>query len=186
RVAVLSLEDVARRRRYEATLDFEGQAQADPSIIPVRESITPTAPDQLVIAGVLQGGAPISVHIRGGSLRASGLLIELTGSDGELRVTAPAGVIQMMPLKIFGARGATAELAALEPPHGDDASFQSLSPVAANVARLYRAFAGDISSGRRSVPGFDLALRRHRMLDAIEVADATGARQSFVAAAQST
>ena len=182
RVAVLPLGELARRRRYDAVLDFEGKAEGDPSVIPVREAFTPSAPDQVLVAGLLAGGAPISIHIRGGSLRGSGLLIELTGSDGELRVAAPAGVIQMMPLKLFGARGAQAELKLLEPPPGDEASaLQALSPVSANVARLYRAFAADIRSGRRSVPDFDLALSRHRMLAAIEAADMTGARQSLPA-----
>jgi predicted dehydrogenase len=87
----------------------------------------------------------------------------------------------MMPLKLFGARGANAELEPLEPPGDDTVALRSLSPVAANVARLYRAFAGDIRSGRRTVPDFDLALRRHRMLDAIETADRTGMRQSLSA-----
>jgi predicted dehydrogenase len=182
RVAVLSMDELARRRRYDAVLDFEGKAKGGPNVIPVREAFAPTAPDQVLVAGVLENGAPISIHIRGGSLRGSGLLIELTGSDGELRVTAPAGVIQMMPLKLFGARGAAAELKPLTPPGSGEAdALAALSPIAANVGRLYRAFAADIRSGRRSVPDFDLALTRHRMLAAIEAADTTGARQSLPA-----
>jgi len=178
-VAVVSMDELARRRRHAAVLDFSGSTRDDPAVISVRNAFTPTSPDQVIVAGVLENGAPISAHIRGGHLRASGLLIEITGSDGELRVTAPAGVIQMMPLTIFGARRAQPELERIEVPAPPDDPLATLSPVAANVARLYRAFADDIAAGRRMVPDFGHALRRHRMLETILAADAAGQRRSM-------
>lgn len=177
RVAVLPLDQVARRRKHEAVIAFDERTAADgPSVIVAKESFTPTAPDQVVIAGLLASGAPISVHIRGGMLRASGLLIEISGEAGELRLTAPAGVIQMMPLSLFGARGTERALAPIEVETGEASAIAALSPVAANVARLYAAFARDIRSGAQTVPDFSLAVRRHRFLDTVAMAAENGSR----------
>ena len=43
-----------------------------------------------------------------------------------------------------------------------------------NVAQLYRKLGEAISGGKAFSPGFDAAVRRHRLLDAIERASDTG------------
>jgi predicted dehydrogenase len=50
---------------------------------------------------------------------------------------------------------------------------------AANVARLYAAFAGSIRTGAPFAPDFSTALSLHELLDAIRVSAATGQRQSL-------
>ena len=49
---------------------------------------------------------------------------------------------------------------------------------ALNVAQAYARFARDYREGTHLSPTFDDAVTRHRMLDAIEIAAATGQRQN--------
>jgi hypothetical protein len=44
-------------------------------------------------------------------------------------------------------------------------------------AQLFKHMAGGIRDGRPASPGFDLALTRHRLLDAIQKASDSGVRQ---------
>jgi hypothetical protein len=46
-----------------------------------------------------------------------------------------------------------------------------------NVAQLFKRMADGIRDGRPVSPGFDLALTRHRLLDAIQKASDSGIRQ---------
>jgi predicted dehydrogenase len=48
-----------------------------------------------------------------------------------------------------------------------------------NVAQSYARFARDYREGTHLCPTFDDAVTRHRMLDAIETAAATGQRQTL-------
>jgi len=48
-----------------------------------------------------------------------------------------------------------------------------------NVAQAYAHFARDYREGTHLCPTFDDAVTRHRMLDAIETAAATGQRQTL-------
>jgi predicted dehydrogenase len=48
-----------------------------------------------------------------------------------------------------------------------------------NVAQAYARFARDYREGTHFCPTFDDAATRHRMLDAIETAAATGQRQTL-------
>jgi len=48
-----------------------------------------------------------------------------------------------------------------------------------NVAQAYAHFARDYREGTHLCPTFDDAVIRHRMLDAIETATATGQRQTL-------
>jgi len=46
-----------------------------------------------------------------------------------------------------------------------------------NIAQLFKHMADGIRDGRPASPGFDLALTRHRLLDAIQKASDSGVRQ---------
>ena len=59
------------------------------------EKLPVTAPDQVLVSGVLTGGAPVSLHYRGGMPRdRAGLLWEINGTEGDLRITGPFGHLQ--------------------------------------------------------------------------------------------
>jgi predicted dehydrogenase len=53
-------------------------------IIETGESIAMTAPDQVLLSGVLQSGAVASVHLRGGTANGTGFLFEIHGTEGDV------------------------------------------------------------------------------------------------------
>ncbi|MCZ4342855.1 Gfo/Idh/MocA family oxidoreductase [Sphingomonadaceae bacterium G21617-S1] len=179
--AIVEVEELQRFRSFGATVALPGAevAEGGSSVIRAKQSFVPTSPDQMILQGRLGGRTLLSLHIRGGMLRASGLLIEVTGSEGELRISGPAGVLQMMPLTLEAAWGTQTSLRPIEvPPEQDGEALAALGPVAANIARAYRRFADDIRSGTRTVPDFALAAQRQALLQDIAIAASTGQRIS--------
>jgi hypothetical protein len=58
-----------------------------------------TAADQVAVSGVLEGGAVVSVHFRGGMSRAT------NGTDGDLVRTGSWGHLQFGQVTVDGAQG---------------------------------------------------------------------------------
>jgi predicted dehydrogenase len=135
-----------------------------------------TAPDQLLVAGMLERGAPISVHYRGGEQRSTGLRWEINGTEGDLLVAGPNGHGQMIALEVFGGRGDARTVEKLAVPPG---RFDGLDDHVVNVALLYDALASDLRSGGQTAPDFDDALRTHRLIEGIEQSARSGNRVSL-------
>lgn len=112
------------------------------------------AEDQILIIGQLESGAAASVHYRGGLSRATNLLWEINGTEGDIQVTGANGHGQMIQLEIKGANGADTELKALTPPAE---MYEGLpdNSIARNVAQIYKLLAGDIRNNTRNAPTFE-------------------------------
>src|SRR6266516_1368303 len=139
------------------------------------ESRPMKADDQVSVTGLLEGGAALSIHYRGGRSRGTNLLWEINGTEGDLQVTADGGQAQIFEMTVRGGNGAQSSLEVLPVPQQ-----YRLSPLhgpATNVAQAYARFAREYREGTHLCPTFDDAVTRHRMLDAIEKAAATGRRQ---------
>ncbi|WP_197277177.1 Gfo/Idh/MocA family protein [Sphingomonas profundi] len=140
------------------------------------ETLVKTADDQIAVSGVLQRGAIAAIHYRGGMPRGTGLLWEIQGTKGDLRLTAAGGHAQILDLTLTGARGGDRDLK----PIAIDAASRwvpaDLAGPAVNVAQVYARLARDIRDGTHETPGFAEAVETHRLLDAIERAARTGAR----------
>jgi predicted dehydrogenase len=139
------------------------------------ELVPMTTDDQIAISGVLEGGAVASLHFRGGDSRAENLQWEINGTEGDLFVTAGWGYVHLGPVTIRGARREE-PLAELSVPEryrlvpGDAAA----SPY--NVAHAYARLRSDWTDGTALVPTFADAVGRHRVLDRIARAAASGER----------
>src|SRR6059058_4032426 len=140
------------------------------------ESKTMTADDQVCVTGLLEGGAALSIHYRGGRSRGTNLMWEINGAEGDLQLTADGGQAQIFELTVRGGNGAQSSLQALPVPQ--QYRFSSLHGPATNVAQAYARFARDYREGTHLCPTFDDAVTRHRMLDAIEKAAASGQHQT--------
>jgi predicted dehydrogenase len=135
------------------------------------------ADDQVLVSGLLEGGAAFSIHYRGGVSRGTNLLWEINGTEGDLQLTAAGGQAQIFEMTVRGGKGARSSLEMLpvpkkyrwSPPQGPST----------NVAQAYARFARDYRDGTHLCPTFDDAVTRHRLLDAIETAAATGQRQTL-------
>src|SRR5256712_33559 len=138
-----------------------------------------TAEDQVGVSGLLEGGAAFSIHYRGGVSRGTNLLWEINGTEGDLQLTASGGHAQIFEMTVHGGKGAQSSLEALlvpeqyrwSPPQGPGPS--------THVAQAYARFLRDYRQGTHLCPTFDDAVTRHRMLNAIETAAATGQRQTL-------
>src|SRR5437899_6064215 len=132
--------------------------------------------DQVGVNGLLEGGAVFSMHYRGSVSRGTNLLWEINGTEGDLQLTAAGGQAQIFEMTVHGAKGAQSSLEVLPVP--EQYRFSPLHGPATNVAQAYARFARDYREGTHLCPTFDDAVTRHRMLDAIEKAAATGQRHT--------
>jgi predicted dehydrogenase len=150
--------------------------------IPVEETgelIAKTVPDQLVVNGIVGEGAVVSFQIRGGMNRGTAFLFEIHGEEGDIQLTATSRAsMQRQELNVKGARGDAKELAELSIPEKYRWVPQGIAPDSRyNVAQLYARLAEGIRDGKPISPGFDAAVTRHRLLDAIVRASETGMKQ---------
>jgi predicted dehydrogenase len=132
-------------------------------IVETGETIQMTAPDQVLISGVLQSGAVASVHLKGGTANGTGFLFEIHGTEGAL-VIVPADPRQATYIQVseFTVRGAQAgkPLADLSIPE----SYRWVPPAVPaglpfNVAQLYMRMAEGIREGKSVSPDFDVAVK---------------------------
>jgi predicted dehydrogenase len=142
-------------------------------------TVAKTSPDQLVVNGIVGDGAVVSFQIRGGMRRGTEFLFEIHGEEGDLQLTATERAsMQRQELVLKGGRGRDTALAELPIP-GKYRWVPAAAPQGSpyNVAQLYRRLAEAIRDGKPASPGFDAAVSRHRLLDAIVRASETGLRQ---------
>jgi predicted dehydrogenase len=143
------------------------------------EEVAKTAADQIAVIGTLTSGATATVHIREAVAGGTGFLWEINGTDGTLRITAGGPLPGIFPLTVAGAQGRN-EPVELSVPEALTDRWPPLTSLqgspAFNVGRTYAAFAADMDNGKRTVPDFADAVRRHDVLAAIETSAASGAR----------
>jgi predicted dehydrogenase len=142
-----------------------------------KDRLPMTAEDQVAVTGLLEGGAEFSMHYRGGVSRGTNLLWEINGTEGDLQLTAAGGHAQIFEMAVRGGKGAETGLQALPVP--DKYRWVPPQGPSTNVAQAYARFASDYRDKTRLCPTFDDAVTRHRMLEAIETAAATGRRQTL-------
>jgi predicted dehydrogenase len=152
-------------------------------IVETGETIQMTSPDQVIVAGVLTNGAVASVHIKGGTSNGTGLSFEIHGTDGDLIVApkklGPAVSVQISELSLRGSQGRK-PLEELPIPDNCRWVPSAVPPGPPfNVAQLFVRMAQGIKQGKHASPGFEAAVQRHRLLDGIEQAAATGIRQTI-------
>ena len=143
------------------------------------ELIAKTSPDQLVVNGIVGNGAVVSFQVRGGMNRGTAFLFEIHGDQGDLQLTATSRAsMQRQELSVKGARGDEKGLAELPIPVKYRWVSEGLAPDSRyNVAQLYARLAESIRDGKPVSPGFDAAVTRHRLIDAIVRASETGMKQ---------
>ena len=143
------------------------------------ESKPMTVDDQVCVTGLLEGGAALSIHYRGGRSRGTNLMWEINGAEGDLQLTADGGQAQIFEMTVRGGKGAQSSLEVLPVPDRYRWSPPQAPGPSTNVAQAYARFARDYREGTHFCPTFEDAVTRHRMLDAIETAAATGRRQTL-------
>jgi predicted dehydrogenase len=136
-------------------------------LIDTGETVPVDAPDAISVAGRLTNGAEVAVQVAAVPSNPSGFRLEMYGRDGALTVTA-GGSANIGPSRLFGAQG-TKSLELMPVPDRF-----TLVPEGTpqgppmNVGQAYARIADAFEARRPFEPDFDLAVTRHRLLDAIE------------------
>jgi len=140
-----------------------------------QETLTRDIADQVVISGTLVSEVVVAAHYRGGSSRATNFLWEINGTEGDVQITATSGHAQAAELTLRGARGSSDDMVVMPVPTEYRVTPVELPGPAVNVAEAYARFALGASAVDQ-IPDFEDAVRRHRLLDAIERSAESGAR----------
>lgn len=144
-------------------------------IIETGERLKVTSPDQILVHGVLESGAPASVHIMTGGPAGAGYRIEVQGRTGRLLLESADDALVAPRYRLMKT---TADGTAVVPvperflTNGSD----NPSP-AANAGEVYRGFAAAIRTGAAHEPNFDTAIAVHRTQDAIRRSNDSGASE---------
>ena len=135
------------------------------------------APDNILVNGVLKTGAVVSIHVGSIPYSDSGYRLEIYGSEGTL-VVKSTGTPAIDEARLYGSRGESDRLSRMYIPKRYTwipADVPTGPPF--NIAQLWYRFCQSIYRGIPMEPDFDLAVRRHELLDAIQTASDTGQTQ---------
>ncbi len=148
--------------------------------IPVSpDTVDVTAPDNVLVNGVLSNGAVASVHVATVPWHGTGWRMEVYGREGTL-VASSDQMVQYAQIRLQGALSQDSELKELAiPEHLTWAPGEVPLGAPFNVAQMYRRLGQAIQKGNGVQPDFDLAVRRHRLLDVIQRASDQGMKQKM-------
>ena len=132
------------------------------------QKIPTTRPDEVMVIGTLEDGGLFSVQIEGGQRHRTGLQIDITGTEGVLKVTNPRAFENKEDNFIEGVNGDGSSLSPLPVP----AQYRSLEVShldvsVQDVAYLYAAYARDTKNGTSEASNFRDAVRQHQLIDQI-------------------
>ena len=140
------------------------------------KTVDVTSPDNALINGVLQNGAAVSAHIKFVPYHHTGFTMEIHGTDGAL-VLKSDYLPMIGEVTLRGGRGSDKGLSEIpiKAKHRWVSEAVPANP-ALNVAQMFRKLSEAIWNGVPIEPDFNLAVKRHQLLDAIEKASASGER----------
>ena len=142
-------------------------------LIDTGETVPVDAPDAISVAGRLVNGAEVAVQVAAVPSNPSGFRLEMFGRDGALTVTA-GGSANIGPSRLFGAQG-TKSLELMPVPDRFTLAPEDTPPgPPRNVGQAYARMADAYEARQAFDPDFDLAVTRHRLLDAIERSSSEG------------
>ena len=125
------------------------------------------APDSVSVAGRLVSGAEVAVQVAAVPVSPSGSRLEIYGRKGTL-VLMSAGALSTGPNRIYGAKGKEAPAEMSVPEWCTRVPEGTRSGAPRNVAQAYAGLADAFQANEAFAPDFDLAVTRHRLIDAIE------------------
>ncbi len=125
------------------------------------------AADNVLVNGVLEGGALASVHVATLPYHTTGWRMEIYGRGGTLRVSTK-GSLQRDANSLLGSQGRAPMAALAVPAHYTEVPPETPVGPPNNVGHLYLRMAKAIRSASPVEPDFDVAVDRHRLIDAIQ------------------
>ncbi|MTD52927.1 Gfo/Idh/MocA family protein [Amycolatopsis pithecellobii] len=144
----------------------------DITVVETGETIRATSPDEVSITGTLENGAVLTAHVqRALAHDPKGFTLDVRGELGAICIFASPGV-HSGTIEVLHVDG-TGEHRVLSP--SSPADVPTGPP--RFIVPMYLDFVEAVRTGERVGPDFAHAVRRHRLLDSILAAAATGVRQ---------
>ncbi|MEZ0539773.1 Gfo/Idh/MocA family protein [Fibrella arboris] len=141
------------------------------TIVETGEQVPNATPNEAMIMGTLAGGGLFSVQIEGAQQHRTGLHIEITGTDGVLRVTNVLAFQNKEDNAIQGMNGDALAFAPLPVPNEyKSLAAPHLDASTQDMIYLYSAYANDRKNGTSEASNFKDAVRQHQLIDQIEQA----------------
>ena len=143
------------------------------------KEVSVSAPDTIMITGLVKTGAQVSITVGNVPHLGSGMRLELHGTKGTIVATSEQAA-SIGPVKVFGAQDDSTSPALLETPQALRLVPDN-TPTGApyNVAQMYRLLASSINSGQPLVHDFQAAVCLHNLLETIKFSSETGERTSM-------
>jgi predicted dehydrogenase len=131
------------------------------------------SPDSISIAGALESGAEVSVQVAAIPFNPSGTRLEVYGRNGTLVISAPRA-FNIGPNVLYASKGndALGEMAVPDKYNYAPEGTPSGSP--RNVAHAYARAADALGDSGSFDVDFELAVTRHKLIDAMERSHAEG------------
>jgi len=131
------------------------------------------SPDSITVVGRMVSGAEVAVNVAAVPSNPSGNRLEIYGREGALVIRAN-GALSLGPNQMYAGKGTEPTASMPVPAKYKFAPEGTPGGQPYNVAQAY-ARAADALRGRRSFDvDFNLAVQRHKLIDAIERSSATG------------
>ena len=135
-------------------------------ILDTGEKVDVTTPDNVLISGVLDNGAMASVHVAAVPWHGTGWRMEVYGSEGTL---VASGDRWAADIRLRGGRSKDGGLEKLPiPEHLTCVPAEVPRGEPFNMAQLYRRLGEAIRNDEDADPDFDLAVKRQRLIEAIQ------------------
>ena len=131
------------------------------------------APDSISVVGRMMSGAEVTVNVAAVPSNPGGNRMEIYGRDGALVIRAD-GSLNIGPSQAHAGKGKGAMASMPVPAKYKLAPEGTPGGPPYNVAQAYARLGGALRGGQSFDVDFDLAVRRHKLLDAIERSSATG------------
>ena len=131
------------------------------------------APDSINVVGRMTSGAEVSVNVAAVPSNPSGNRLEIYGRDGALVIKAN-GALSLGPNQMHAGQGKESMVAMPVPAKYRVAPEGTPAGQPYNVAQAYARATDALRGGERFDVDFDLAVRRHKLIDAIERSATTG------------
>jgi len=131
------------------------------------------SPDCITIAGRMTSGAEVSINVAAVPSNPSGNRLEIYGREGALVIRANAA-LSLGPNQMHGGQGKEPMAAMAVPAKYRFVPESTPAGQPYNVAQSYARAAGALRGGSSFDVDFNLAVQRHKLIEAIERSSATG------------
>jgi predicted dehydrogenase len=149
------------------------------TLVETGETFPNKTPDQVLVIGTLANGSAFTIQIEGGKRNGSGLRIDITGTEGDLKISNPLSFTNFDDNKIEGVKGDNQPLTVLPIPSKYlTVQPSSLDASVLDLAYLYAAYSSDRETGSRNAPDFTDAVKMHKLINLIVDSSEAGTRKT--------